>query len=182
MQFRTFFLALIGIAMTVGSAQAGWHEFWDRVHLDFHRNNNWPQPFSSVDRRATRAPFTAMVASGWRRQNTLGMHYFDRETQALNEAGERRLHWIMTNAPDQYRTVYVAQSHLAEESEKRIDSVQTILAKQLPGESLPPVIPVTLEPRGWPAEYIDTITRKSTQTIPEPRLPGFQQAGGGGGS
>lgn len=175
-------MATVAVMMTVGSAQAGWHEFWDRVHLDFHRNNSWPQPFSSVDRRATCAPFNAMVASGWRRQNTLGLHYFDRETQALNEAGKRRLHWIMSNSPEQHRTVYVAESHVQDQSERRIDSVQTALAQQLPGQSLPAVIPVQLEPRGWPAEYIDTITRKSTQTIPEPRLPSFQQAGGGGGS
>jgi len=140
MQVRTLLMATVAVMMTVGSAEAGWHEFWDRVHLDFHRNNSWPQPFSSVDRRATCAPFNAMVASGWRRQNTLGLHYFDRETQALNEAGKRRLHWIMSNSPEQHRTVYVAESHVQDQSERRIDSVQTALAQQLPGQSLPAVI------------------------------------------
>ncbi len=167
--------------LTAGSVHAGWHEFWDRFHLDAHRNNCWPEPFSSIDRRAAQAPFAAMVGSGWRTQNTLSQHYFDRETQQLNEAGERKLYWILSNAPEPYRTVFVAESYQSDESRKRIDSVQQTLARLLPTEPLPPVVATKLEPRGWPAEYIDTIDRKVQATVPDPRLPTFQAAGGSGG-
>ncbi len=175
---RSSFLALmLGFAF-LGTAQAGWHEFWDRVHLDWHRNNCWPEPFDSVDRRASRTPFTAMVHNGWRTQNTLGQYYFHPETQVLNEAGERKLYWIMTNSPEQYRTIYVAQTFEPGVGEKRIDSVQQSLARMLPENPLPAVIAVANEPRGWPAEYIDTIDRKVNSSIPTPRLPSFQAAGG----
>ena len=163
-------------------AQAGWNEFWDRVHLDFHRNNCWSEPFSSLDRRTVHAPFQAMEMKGWRTQNTLGYHYFDPETQALNEAGQRKLQLILNMSPDQFRTVYVTQAFEQTDSEKRLDSVQQSLAKLLPNQSLPEVIPVDTEPRGWPAEHVDQIERKMYSTIASPRLPGFQAAGGGGGS
>lgn len=181
LRVRAFFMAVpLGLAI-IGSANAGWHEFWDRVELDFHRNNCWGQPFVSVDRRATCAPFAAMVQSGWRSQNTLGSHYFHPETQALNEAGERRLFWIITTAPEQYRTVYVAGTHEADTVERRVDSVQQVLARMLPDQPLPSVLATNREPRSWPAEYIDTIDRRVNATTPDPRLPAFQAAGGGGG-
>lgn len=182
LRVRALLLAIpLGLA-AIGTSHAGWHEFWDRVELDFHRNNAWGQPFISVDRRATCAPFAAMVQSGWRTQNTLGGHYFNPETHVLNDAGERKLHWILTNAPEQYRTVFVAGTHEPEAAEKRVDSVQQALTRLLPDQPLPPVLATTREPRGWPAEYIDTIDRKMHSSIPDPRLPGFQTAGGGGGN
>ena len=176
----SLFALTIGL-VSVGTAQAGWHEFWDRVHLDFHRNNCWDEPFTSIDRRATRVPFVAMVRNGWESQNTLGQFYFHPETQALNEAGERKLYWILTNAPEQYRTVFVAGTYEPGVEERRIDSVQQAIVKMLPDQPLPAVIPTPEEPRGWPAEYIDTIDRKVKSSIPNPRLPNFRSAGGVGG-
>jgi hypothetical protein len=175
-------LLTLAIGLTsLNSAHAGWHEFWDRVHLDFHRNNCWDEPFTSIDRRATRAPFAAMVENGWRAQNTLGLYYFHPETHVLNEAGERKLHWIVTSAPEQFRTVYVTGSYQPDVAEKRVDSVQQALVRMLPDQPLPAVIPAKGEPRAWPAEYIDTIDRKIHASIPNPRLPAFRSAGGTGG-
>lgn len=180
---RVTLLACLTTLLTVTSAPAGWHDFWNRVHLDFHRNNCWDEPFTAIDRRAARTPFDAMVQSGWRAQNTLGEHYFNRETQALNEAGEQKLFWIVTSAPEPYRMVYVTQAMSRDVSERRIDSVQQSLVRMLPDQPLPAVLPSFEEPRGWPAEYIDAIDRKEQSTIPAPRLPAFQAAGSvdGGG-
>jgi hypothetical protein len=95
----------------------------------------------------------------------------------LNEAGERHLYWILTNAPEQYRTIFVSTTHEPEVAAKRVDSVQQALARLAPEQALPPVVTTTVEPRGWSAEYIDTIDRKMHSTVPNPRLPGFQAAG-----
>lgn len=181
LRVRVTFLAISLGLTSVTTAQAGWHEFWDRFHLDFHRNNCWMEPFASVDRQATVVPFNAMVNNGWQSQTTLDQNYFHRETHVLNEAGTRKLHWIMTNAPEEHRTIFVAMSHEPEISERRLDSVQQTLARLLPDQSLPAVIPVERAPRGWPADYIDTIDRKMHATIPSPRLPSFQEAGGSSG-
>ncbi len=177
LRVRVTLLACLTTLLFVTPVPAGWHDFWDRVHLDFHRNNCWDEPFTSLDRRAARTPFAAMIQSGWRSQNTLGVHYFDRETNVLNEAGERKLFWIVTQVPEQHRTIYVSKSPESEVSERRVDSVQQALVKMLPDQSLPAVLPTPNEPNGWPADYIDAIDRKQQSTIPPPRLPSFQAAG-----
>jgi hypothetical protein len=51
----------------------------------------------------------------------------------------------------------------------------------LPDQPLPAVIAVVNDPQGRPAEYIDAIDRKVQASIPEPRLPAFQEAGSSGG-
>jgi hypothetical protein len=60
-----------------------------------------------------------------------------------------------------------------EAAERRLDSVQVAAADMVAGQPLPEVIPVTIEPRTWPADYIDAIDRKIQSTIPDPRLPTF---------
>ena len=64
-------LITITLLTSASTALADWHEFWHRVKIDYHRNNCWPEPFIYADRRATRAPFQAMVNNGWQRQTTL---------------------------------------------------------------------------------------------------------------
>ena len=60
---RRWFLALFATAgMTLAAAPAQaeswgdkWDRFWHGVHVDWHRNNAWPEPFLSADRAAQRA-------------------------------------------------------------------------------------------------------------------------------
>lgn len=131
LRVRVSLLAITLGTATLGTVHAGWHEFWDRVHLDFHRNNCWMEPFASVDRRAVRAPFETMNQNGWRTQNTLGYDYFHPETQALTEAGEQKLHMIMSNTPEEFRTVYVAQGiepNMAEKTGRQRPAIVGALA------------------------------------------------------
>ena len=51
--------------------KAKWDCFWHRVHVDWHRNNAWPEPFNLVDREAVRVPLATMVDRGWQLQNTI---------------------------------------------------------------------------------------------------------------
>jgi len=177
LRVRTCFLTGLALLITISSAQAGWHEFWHRVHTDFQRNNAWPEPFSTIDQRAVRAPFHAMVRNGWRLQNTLGTVYFHHETHQLNDAGKRKLHSILAHAPEPHKTIYVFQSFDPEVSEQRLDSVQQALAQLLPDQPMPAVIPTNTQPTGLPADYVDSVERKSRSSIPDPRLPSFQAAG-----
>jgi hypothetical protein len=172
----------ITLGLLVGAAtpglNAGWHEFWNRVHLDFHRNNCWPEPFESIDRKATREPFAAMVSNGWRLQNTLGGEYFEPETQQLTDGGRRQVHWILTNVPEEHRTIYIAEDYDPTAIERRIDAVQQEIARLSPNRPMPAVVATPIPPRGWSADYIDAVDRKIQATIPNPRLPSFKAAGG----
>ena len=71
---------------------------WYSVCRDFKRNNCWPEAFTPADRLATRAPFVLMVNNGWRRQNMLAEHHFEEGTATLNESGELKIRWTMTQA------------------------------------------------------------------------------------
>src|SRR6476620_9001020 len=82
-----------------GNGSGGWHQFWQRVHVDFYRNNSWPEPFLTADKFAVRTPYCIMVDNGWKMQNTIGTFLFDPETQRINQAGDLLVKWIMTQAP-----------------------------------------------------------------------------------
>jgi hypothetical protein len=152
-------------------AHGGWYEFWHRVHLDIHRNNAWPQPFVSVDAKAQAAPFEQMAEKGWLRQNTIGHHHFDRATQQLTEAGELKLRWILTQAPEKRRIVAVVRGYSDDATSVRLDSVQQTAARVVPKGSLPEVRLTDIEARGWSAEEIDAIGIKAKDAMRDPVLP-----------
>ena len=66
----------------------------------------------------------------------------------------------------------------AEATNARVQSVQSAVAKY--GGSVCPVLLTDIEPAGWSAAYIDTITQQFNATIPAPRLPQRQSSGSGG--
>ena len=82
-----------------GNQLGGWNQLAHRNHVDFYRNNSWPEPFLSMDRMATRAPFCIQTDNGWKMQNTIGNFLFDAETQRVNQAGDLLVKWILTQAP-----------------------------------------------------------------------------------
>jgi hypothetical protein len=173
--------ASFGFALAASSAQAangGWHAFWERTHVDFYRNNSWPEPFRTADRNLEREPFCIQVDNGWKMQNTLGSILFDPTTQQLNQAGDLLVRWIVTQAPIHRRAVFFTKGDTPEIAMARSASVQAAVARYAPGHGCP-VIPTDVEPTGWPASYIDNITQQFNSSIPAPRLP---SGGGGGGS
>ena len=109
------------------------------------------------------------LAKGWQRQNTLSAVYFDQDTQALNEAGRRKLASIVTSSPAEYKTVYVVRSYQPGAQERRVQSIQEASMDMFEFET--PVQTVNREPRTWPADYIDAVNRAIESSMPEPRLP-----------
>ena len=177
-------VASVGVAFATSAAQAGnggWYTFWERVHTDFYRNNTWPEPFQSADRAAAREPWCIQTDNGWKMQNTIGTFLYDRETQKLNQAGELLVRWIVTQAPQHRRVVFVLKADTADATKTRVESVQAAVAKYASGHVCPVVLTDT-EPNGWSAQYIDSITQQFNNTIPAPRLPAGSGGGGGSGS
>jgi hypothetical protein len=173
-------LAAAGIAFSsVASASERLDEFWHRVHVDFHRNNAWPEPFRTADRANARTPWCIMTDNGWKMQNTIGTILFDAETNRLNQAGDLLVKWIVTQAPQHRRAVFVFKGDTAEVTAARVESVQASVAKHASG-CVCPVILTDTEPSGWSAAYIDSITQQFNATIPSPRLPAAEGSSGGG--
>jgi hypothetical protein len=186
---------LLAVIATLGLAQAAlaqdchphgqswgdkWDKFWHRVHVDFHRNNAWPEPFLSADRAAVREPFCIMADNGWKMQNTVGTFLFD-DNQQLNRAGELQVKWIVTQAPHHRRAVFVLKGETPEQTEARVASVNAAVAK-FAGGAIPPVMVTDTEPSGWSGSYVDAMAQSFQRTIPAPRLPSGEGGGGGGES
>ncbi len=157
--------------------KAKWHCFWDRVHLDWHRNNAWPEPFTLVDRQAVKVPIATMVDRGWQLQNTIPDELFDPETQTLTRAGELKVRWILTQMPAHRRDVFVLRGATPEITDLRLQSVEKLAADTVGGA--PAMITVTdLIPRGGSASYYERVSTSFDATAPPPRLPAMDTGGG----
>ncbi len=157
-----------------------WHCFWDRVHLDWHRNNAWPEPFSQVDRRTVEAPIATMVDKGWQLQNTIPNELFDAETQQLTRTGELKVQWILTQMPSRRRVVFVLKGKSAEVTEVRLRSVEKA-AVEVVGDLAPSMIAVTeMVPRNGSGSYYERVNAGYESTTPAPRLPEMESTGEGG--
>ncbi len=182
MKRRAFLFGVVGIAMLASSdaTKAGWHEFWDRVHLDWHRNNAWPKPFDEIDRHATRMPIAAMVRAGWQMQNTLGDDLFDRETQQLTRAGKHKVRWIMTQTPPQRRTVFVLQGETEQATQERLVSVRNTVRSLygVQGDAESSVVVIGTPPRNGAGGYLDRVRRSYEASTPAPRLPKMKEDSG----
>jgi hypothetical protein len=153
-------------------------EFCHNVCRDWKRNNCWPEPFICPDRQTVRAPFVTMVANGWQRQNTLGSDYFEPGSNELTAAGRRKVLWVLTEAPENHRTIYVYRALRPEDTAARINAVHQ-MAQQLMPEGDPVIVLQTnVRAKGWPAERVDAVNRKFLETTPSPRLPDASTAPG----
>jgi len=169
-----------------------WNEFWHCVHVDYHRANQWPHPFRGMDTAAVNAPFEVMKNNGWRAYNTISDPLFDPATNELTVAGRRQVLWILTQAPQHRRVVFILKSDSQEITAARMASVQKVAA-ELGGNAPPAGVFVTdIVPNRSPGQYQNAISRALMNSIPDPRLPAFsglsnpnsgsQSSGSGGGA
>jgi hypothetical protein len=171
MRRQAFVIASLCVGAASHLAQAGWGEFWQRVHIDFHRNNCWPQPFQSQDLELTRDPLIAMTDAGWRQNNTLSDHFFSMEDQSVNQAGEIKIRWIVTQAPPHRRTVFVLRGQTEELTAARVMAVQRKVEKFVPAGQQPDVLITDIIPPGASGDYFNQVDKQFKQSIPAPRLP-----------
>mgnify|MGYP005842615955 CR=1 FL=1 len=173
-------LALLATFSLPAAAQAGWAEFWYRVHIDWHRMNCWPEPFVSQDRTLVTVPLIAMTDRGWQLQNTLNDHFFDPEEQRLTRAGQIKLRWIATQAPLHRRAVYVLRGSSDQATQARVASIQKYLDDISPAGTRPSVYLTDVAPPGGSGDYFDQVDRQLKSSIPAPRLPSMQGGESGG--
>ncbi len=185
---RVQIVATIAVLCLGGYAHAGlpqahsnWHAFWHRFHLDAERNNAYPEPFRYADRQIVRSHWAPYIAKGWQVETTLTAHHFDPDTALLNSAGEDKLRWILTAAPEQRRAIFVVHGENERVTESRVDVVQQAVTRMLPSGPLPSVIRTYLEPAGITptGEYQNNIWKKSYEGIQAPTLPAAAATGTG---
>ncbi|HEV2972144.1 MAG TPA: hypothetical protein VGY55_19380 [Pirellulales bacterium] len=161
--------------------QDAWHDFWNEVHVGWHRNNEWPAPFSMADRQAAMAPFCGMIANGWQRQNLIGENYFDGGSKSLNNAGIERIRVILRQSPVEHRIIYVERDLDDDVTNLRIDAVQQAVAALQPKGPMPEVAVSNMVPEGRSAEMVAAEYKGYTSSAPTPRLTAHSAGGSGGG-
>jgi uncharacterized membrane protein YgcG len=157
----------------------------------YHHAHYWPYPYNCMDEAYVRQVIDLQTGNGWTSATTLLDYHFNEETHELNSAGKHQLHWILTHAPAQFRTVYVAEGMSPQIAHMRLAHVQDA-AKEFSLEAVTPIVMRPVLTRGRPAEEIDSLRRLELQSMPRPRLftvgsatrggTGGAAAGGGSGS
>ncbi|MCE9604312.1 MAG: hypothetical protein K8U03_05340 [Planctomycetia bacterium] len=142
---------------------------------EFRSNNQWPEQFLDHDRAAARAPFTAMVAAGWRSQNTLSAYHFDDIAGDLNETGRLKMKSILFETPVDWRSIYVLRADDPAVTTVRVKAVQAYGLGLLQGEALPPLMVTTVEPRGARGDVTNGVHQRVMENAPVPVLPPAQR-------
>jgi len=136
----------------------------------YHQNVAWPFPYICPDRVAVREPFALMINNGWRRQNLLGPHHFKSPTE-LTTAGELRIHWIMTQAPVERRTVFIERDLNPQITEQRLATVRDYATRVVLDGQTPQVADTHLVSEGRPAAVVDHTNTRFQESMPPPVLP-----------
>ena len=173
-------IATVAVAVTATSASADWNHFWHNLHLGFHRNNAWPQPFTEADAIAVVSPFEIMKANGWRMHNTIGHELFRSGDGALLAAGHKRVYWIATQAPASRRTVYVLRGQNDLETEARVAAVHETLGQVAFNGPAPDVLVTDIEPHHSSGAWATKINREWLENLSAPRLPSMSAGGNAG--
>lgn len=149
--------------------------FWHKYYYAHY----WPHPYNCQDRDYVHGIFQQQANNGWEFSTTLHDYHFDKDTNRLNSAGENHLMWILTQAPVQYRTTFVSRGGSEQVGQFRMAAVQES-ARQVCGDTVPPIILKNDMFLGRPAIEIDTLRRLELQSQPQPRL--YIISAGGTGS
>jgi hypothetical protein len=176
--FAQAVIALIVVATsTSASAEWNWNHFWHGLHVGFHRNNAWPDPFNEADAAQVTMPFEIMKANGWRMHNTIGHELFREGDGALLASGHKRVHWIATQAPSTRRTVYVLRGRSPAETEARVASVRYTLTNVNVTGQVPAVMVTDVEPAAASGAWATKINREWLEHLTAPRLPQVSASG-----
>lgn len=176
-KFAQALIAMMVVATTATSATAGWNEFWHGLHVGFHRNNAWPDPFNEVDAAQVMAPFDIMKANGWRMHNTIGHELFRGGDGALLASGHKRVHWIATQAPAARRTVYVLAGSSDTETIARVAAVRHTISKIYFNGPDPTVLVTDVEPATSSGAWATKINREWLEHLSAPQLPSTSASG-----
>jgi len=152
------------------------------IECGYHRNVLWPWPYVCPDRLSEREPFDIMVRNGWRRQNLLGSHHFDPSTGLLTEAGQLQVRWIMTQAPQGRRQIFIERAIDPSVTAARLAAAREFASRVAVDGQSPQVYETNLMAEGRPAPVVDMTNVKFMENMRIPALPAASASGGGSSS
>ncbi len=168
----------IGYAMPLSAGEIG--DFLSSIARDTKRRNCWPAPFVYADRDMYHQAMSVQITAGWERQNLLSDFHFLPGGVELTEAGRMRVQWILREAPEARRQIYVHRGDSPQETAVRMQTVQRLVDKSAYITNVP-ILESTRTDEGWPADRIDTVSKKAVTSAPDPKLMGSATSGTGAG-
>ena len=162
---------IMAVSLTASTAMADWNSLKHKTKVGYHRNNAWPDPFNEADAMDVVRPFEIMKQNGWKLHNTIGHELFREGDGALLASGNRRVHWIATQAPAAHRQVFVLRGHSSAETEARIASVRQSLANIETQGRQTRIVVTDVEPGTASGKWADKIGREWYESLPKPQLP-----------
>jgi hypothetical protein len=151
-----------------------WHNYW----VNWHRNNCWPEPFTTVDAASVWNVVDLQVAKGWEVQNMLSDTHFEADGARLSAAGRLKVHAILTQNPVAFRTVFVARGWTDDVTSRRLAAAQMATAQMAEDGPAPAVLVSNSLPASTSADSIAGVSTWYAgfqPTIPKPQTKAFQQ-------
>ena len=167
-QFVRIAIAVAALACLQPATAADLVDNWIQ---DCKMKLHWPKPYLCPDRQTVRQPFAIMVDNGWQRQNSLIDIHFEAGGAQLTEAGRLKILWILNDAPEQHRIVYVRRAQTPQEMAMRMEAAQSFVAHSaFPGQAVP-VLETTRPEDNWSANHVELVELRAIKAAPEPKLP-----------
>lgn len=147
--------------------------FWSR----YHSAHYWPHPYRCEDRAFVRDVMDRQMHNGWTDQTTLYAYHFEADGNKLTEAGLMHLRWILENAPEERRVIFVQSANASIESQQRLANVQHAASEMAGDQGVPSTMLRATPSYGRPAREEDMKYRAYVGSILPPRI---QYTAGGG--
>lgn len=151
--------------------------FAQRFRRDYYRNKMWPNPFRAQDAQAVLSIFDAQRNKGWQLHNTIGAAMFEPTSGRLTETGVTHLRWIVAQAPQARRIVFILKANSQQETAARVEQTQLAISQLVPTGTLPQLYLTNQEAPGSSGIYQTSVQRAMTTSVPNPRLGAANQPG-----
>jgi outer membrane protein OmpA-like peptidoglycan-associated protein len=155
---------------------------------EYHRNNDWPKPYSGLAEQSVRVPLDIQAENARQHLATLWDFHFDSGTAQLNSMGQKRLQAIVAQAGAGGQVVFVQRTPSTAETELRLEEVR----KQLSQLDLGDVNFDVAEARVKPTEIVGKEAVHAVKRLTDPQTKegkttyssgggDFKDSGGSGG-
>lgn len=151
-----------------------------RCESGYCENRMWPAQYIPTARCSVNNAYTAMINNGWRRQNLLGDYHFEEGTNELTSAGKLKSQWILTQAPQDRRNIYVQRGQTQSDTASRIAAVHNWAGNQSPAVEPVLVNDTHIVAEGHTAGSVDSIFVGFQTNQPAPVLPPSTGGNGAG--
>jgi len=151
---------LYGSSSALGACEAG-----------CRTNQMWPSQYIPAARRSVLSAYEVMINNGWRRQNLLGAYHFNPGSNELTEAGKLKVKWILSQAPQHRRSIFVERGPDQSKTAARVASINNWASAMSPSVGIVDVNDTHIVAEGHPAGTVDHIFVGFQTNQPAPVLP-----------